>query len=123
MASIVRDNHLLARLRLLALGDHVFLPVPARKWSHLCQSNCAHTGNRGDPLEHTIVEAAHHLGVVITRIWRLQSRDENIFGAKTRIDREKSLEALEEQPGPGEQHQRQRELDDHERIAHAPRTA
>jgi hypothetical protein len=33
------------------------------------------------------------------------------------------LEALEEQPGSSEQHQRQRELDYHERIAHASRAA
>ena len=90
----------------------------------LCVSPTARTpGIAATRSSTTIVEAANHLGVVITRIWRLQSRHENILGAKSRIDREKSLEALEKQPGSGEQHQRQRELDDHERIAHASRAA
>ena len=122
-AASIGDEDRLAGLRLLAFGDHVVLRIARRERNAIRRGDDPDTGNRAHPIEQRAVEGPHDGSRIVLGIGKGHAPHEDIFRPIPEVEVREMPIAAQQQAGPRQQHERQRELRDHEAVADAAHMA
>jgi hypothetical protein len=102
----VGDDDRLPRLRLVPLGHDVVLRIATRQGNPLGHPGRTNARNRRDTFQYPVVEAPHHGRAVVARVGNLESRHQRVVGTEPGVDRQQSLEALDEETRTSQQDER-----------------
>ena len=120
---VLRRNHRLARLHLVALGqdDAVVLVAAERNRRRRARGDDAR--QRANAPQRLVGELYQRVVLRVARARQRDRRRQHAIGDKARLNRQHFAEAGEQQAGADEQHERERDLRDDERAAERARAA
>ena len=87
---------------------------PLAERQHVGAGHAVDPGQLADPAQDLVVGDRQRL---VVRVGQLEARGDQLAGVEAGIDRQHLEQAARDQPGPGQQHERERHLADHERVA------